>query len=55
MTIGSEGSKIGEYGLLIVLAMLWGASYPLIKIALEITQPQSRGWCGGDRCRHGHD
>jgi drug/metabolite transporter (DMT)-like permease len=32
-------SNIGEYGLLVVLATLWGASYPLIKIALESIPP----------------
>jgi drug/metabolite transporter (DMT)-like permease len=32
-------SAVREYGLLIVLATLWGGSYPLIKIALESLAP----------------
>jgi drug/metabolite transporter (DMT)-like permease len=39
MLTGPRLFKLGEYGLLLVLATLWGASYPLIKIALESIPP----------------
>lgn len=32
-------APIGEYGLLLLLATVWGASYPLLKVALETIPP----------------
>ena len=32
-------APIGEYGLLLLLATFWGASYPLLKVALETIPP----------------
>jgi len=37
--VRSEQSRVSEYGLLVLLAVLWGGSYPLIKISLESITP----------------
>ena len=39
MTDEMRAYGLGEYALLLLLAALWGASYPLIKIALESIPP----------------
>ena len=39
MTAQARASNVVEYALLVALATLWGASYPLIRIALESLGP----------------
>jgi drug/metabolite transporter (DMT)-like permease len=39
MAVEARASNVVEYALLVMLATLWGASYPLIRIALESLGP----------------